>query len=270
MGSIYKRITPWPLMLLVIASSVSLVSCTTSSRTEHYVSPQIEGVSQRINLDEVEKAFLNTKAEGKDLNAWMGVFEKRVNEIYDGDDVVSIDATRKTGKLEVTGFIDKNKEPGYQAGEDKLFAIEQTGDVANDQMPYRVADERGVTYREGSHSILDNPFIQMMLVSQLLGGFGGRYYTPYHAYGGLRDHRNAFRTTPAYSTQKAANSTFSSRFKQKAVGGGYTSRTPFGSSPSASGSRSRYSNPSSPSVRTSPWGGRRSSGFGRGWGGRRR
>ena len=145
-------IKDWQYLLLscLVASSVTLAGCSThSERVEHYVSPQVQGEANRINLEEVQKAFWESK--GKDLNSWMSAFEKRVNEIFDGKEVVSIDATRKDGKLIVTGYIDKLHKEGFQPGDEKLFAIEQTGDATSDQgMPYRVSNYNDRALLRGS------------------------------------------------------------------------------------------------------------------------
>jgi hypothetical protein len=268
---------------VAIILTVILGGCAMNVPTERYVSPTIQGASQRINLDDVQKAFWETR--GKDLNSWMGAFEKRVNEIYEGKEVISLDATRKEGHLVVTGYINTQKKEGFVSGDDKLFSIEQTGDAANNEMPYRVAGEDGRTYYEGHHSILDNPFLQMMLLSHVMGGWGGRYYTPYDRTVVLQDYRNSYRTSPSWGQQQTLNRQFDTRFKSNAFGG-LQSRTKFGSGSFSSGpgqsSRSwgglGQSSTSAGSSSTSIWGGRRSSssfggGFrssGGGWGGRRR
>ncbi len=268
-----------------LVALLMLTSCAPERRpeapAEHYVSSQVQGEEQKINLTEVQKAFWDTK--GKDFNSWMTAFEKRVNEIYEGKEVVSIDATRKTGKLTVTGFIDNKKEPGYQQGEEKLFTIEQTGDVTENQLPYRMSGYDNRPYYEGQHSILGNPFVQMMVLSHLMGGWGGRYSTPYTQTVILRDHRDSFRTTPSYTAQKTSNSDFNTRYKQKTSGSGFASKKTFGSSSSTTslGTSSKRTwggfssgSQSGSSSGTSMWGGRRRTpsfgGMGRGWGGRRR
>jgi hypothetical protein len=273
------------LMLVTVLISTTLSSCgvprtSSGSTEEHYVSSQVKGEDAKINLDEVKDAFWSTK--GKDFNEWMGAFEKRVNEIYEGDGIVSIDATRKTGNLLVTGYIENQKEQGYQDGEEKLFSIEQTGDVTNDELPYKVAGHNGQPYYQGSHSILDNPFVQMMVLSHLMGGWGGRYYTPYNRTVILRDTRDAFRTSPSYSGQKTANQSFNTRYKRNLAGTGVASKKGFGTSSysTTSGTTKRSwggfgSTTNSSSGSKSVWGGRRSTGGGifgggrRGWGGRR-
>lgn len=277
------------LMVALLAMSVYLGGCSTqSSRVERYHSAQVEGESAKINLDEVQKAFWESKGkDNKDFNGWMSAFEKRVNEIYDGKDVVSIDASRESGKLKVIGYIDKLKQDGYKDGDEKLFSIEQTGDVVNNEMPYSVNTGSGVPYYTGHRSILDSPIVQFMLLSHMMGGWGGRYYTPYPTISVLGGYRDAYRASPTYTTQQTANKGFFSRFKEKSLGGGFASKTGFGSSTFSSDMSKRRTfgsstfGSSSGESTSSMWGGRRSSGglFGsssgggfrsRGWGGRRR
>jgi hypothetical protein len=255
---------------VVLLSGCVYTHTAQTPQKERYVSPTIEGAQQRINLDEVEKAFFSTK--GNDLNSWMSGFEKRVNEIYEGEEVVSIDATRETGKLQVTGFIEKNKEPGFQNGEDKLFSLEQTGDVVNNQMPYRVNDQHGTPYSQGHYSLLNNPIIEALVIGNLLSGLmGPRYYTPFASFGGLRNYRDNYRTTTAYQGQQARNSNFNTRFRQRAVGTGIGSNNRFRTTPGGTGRTTVGTPTRRPSFSSpSPWGGRRSTGFGRGWGMRRR
>ncbi len=272
------------LSLALVIAPVSLTGCSSGGVKEHYVSPEIQGVSQKINLDEVQKAFFETKGD-KDFNSKMADFEKRVNEIYDGEGVVALDATHENDRLSIIGYIDKDQKPGFQSGDEKLFAIEQTGAVVNNELPYRVAGYDGRPYYEGHRSILDNPFVQMMVMSHLMNSWGGRYYTPYSNYGGLMGYRNTWRQSPQYAQQKTANQGFFSRFKSKSDGS-LTSKSGFGgsfsSTPTGAAKRSwgggLFSSSSSSSTTgvssSSGWGGRRSSGFSMrrsgGWGGRRR
>lgn len=284
-------------LILLVALSVTLGGCATrDSRVEHYVSSPavVQGENAKINLDEVQKAFWDSK--GSDFNGWMSAFEKRVNEIYDGKEVVSVDATHKEGKLQVIGYIDTQKKQGFVDGDEKLFSIEQTGDAVNNELPIRVSDSYNRPYYEGHHSILDNPFFQMMFISHMMGGWGGRYYTPYNRVVVLHDYRNNYRATPQYSQQQASNQGFFSRFKKNSAGGLQSSKT-FGGGDfsSASGSTSKRSwfggsssststsSASSAASSSSGWGMRRSSGTsifggsgggmrssGRSWGGFRR
>lgn len=268
-------------MCLGLTAVFTLSGCS-QGHVEHYVSSEIHGEAQKINLDEVQKAFFEMKSQGQaNFQSQMSAFEKRVNEIYDGQGVVALDATRDNNRLAITGYIDKNNQPGYQSGDEKLFTLEQTGDVVNNEMPYRVSGYDGRPYYEGHRSILDNPFVQMMVLSHMMNSWGGRYYTPYSNYGILRTHQDSFRQSPQYSQQKASNQGFFSRFKKNSQGS-FVSNKSFGSSTFSSGSGSTSSrriwggssssSSSSSFGSGSGWGGRRS-GFSlgsRGWGGRRR
>ncbi len=261
---------------LAAIACVAVITClsgcsTAPNHTQHYVSGAIQGESQKINLDEVQKAFFETK--GTDFNGQMAAFEKRVNEIYDGQGVVALDATRDNDRLKVTGFISKANKPGLQPGDDVLFTIQQTGDVVDHNMPYSVSGNDGRPYYQGSRSILDSPFVQFMVLSHLMGGggWGGRYYTPYSSYGGLLGYRNTWRQTPQFAQQQAANTSFFSRFKANPMGG-VQSATKFGggnfTTPGGSANRS-WGSPSPTSASPSSglgWGGRRPSGLGSGAG----
>jgi|GEM_PF-466842 hypothetical protein len=274
---------PWITRLAPVAIALTLVVTGCSHHdeevrnTDHYTSAAVHGQGQRINLDEVQKAFWET--QGKDFNSWMQAFEKRVNEIYDGPDVVSIDAQRHEGHLAVTGYLDKKGQPGFQNGDEKLFTIEQTGQVANNDVPYRVSDYSGHPYYEGHHSLLDNPFLQFFLISSMMHGWGGHYYTPPQQVIILHDYRNTYRQSPEYQTQRQSNRSFYSRYKQKELGGGYKSNRSFnsGNFSGQTGTKRRSwlggNNPNAGTMRDEQrpsWGGRRSnSGGSSSWGGRR-
>lgn len=242
-------------------SGLMLAGCSGGDTKEHYSSPMTQGNSQRINLQAVQDAFLKTK--GNDFNAWMAQFETRVNEIYQGEGVVSIDAGREKNRLEVTGFIDTNGKQGCQADDEKLFAIAQTGDVRGNQMPYRVEGSNGYVYSHGSYGILGNPLVQMFLISQIMRP---HYYTPRDRVVVLDRHQNTYRRTPDFNAQKKRNHSFFGSFKKKSDGSLKSNRS-FSSWGGLFGSSKKRSWGSSSG---SGWGGRRSSswgGGGRSWGG---
>lgn len=253
----------------------------TLNKGEQYRSSDVQGVAARINLDEVRKAFESTK--GKDMNTWMGAFEKRVNEIYDGSETVAIDAARNDGKLVVAGFIDKNGTAGFQKGDERLFAIEQTGVVANNQVPYQVSNGNGQPYYQGSSGFGGmGSFMMGMMAGQMLSNWGG-YHTPRSHYGDLSSHRDAYRGTPDYKSQVKENKAFASRYKVKAAGTGLESNRKFGDGGATqSGTKRRSWGGTTTGAGTtdstgSGWGGRRRTttvdsnpSSGSGWGNRRR
>lgn len=266
-------------LLTLVAVATTLVACNSERKVETRVSGNDHFVTNSeqpppIDVAAVETAFWDTKAS--DFQGWMGAFEKRVNELYDGG-VVSIDARRsQQDLLTVTGFLDRNNQPGYQAdGDAKLFAIEQTDPARNNQMAYRVGGYDGHYYQH-SHSLLDSPLVQMMVLGSILNR---PYHTPYDRVVVLRDHQTSYRRTPAY--QQA------SRTRKRLFGTTSSQRT-FGSAPKSTtsgSSRSWFgrSGRSSSSGSSSSWGSRRSGSSwswgsrssgsrssGRSWGGRRR
>lgn len=233
------------------------------AQRETYQSPQVEGQSARINLEQVEEAFFNTRSKDNNFQSWMSALEKRVNEIYEGPEIVSLDASRETGKLVVTGYVEDRKQQGYQSGEEKLFSIEQTGDAVNNQMPYKVANGDGQVFHEGSRSILDNPFIQMMLFAGMLNMWGGRYFTPMPAIVSLGDYRDNYRQSSSFARQRQSNRAFQQRYQQRVA-----TRRPFGGVSTAPSRPTRsWQRPTSSPSRG--WGMRRPS-SGIRWGGRRR
>ncbi|MEB3300031.1 MAG: hypothetical protein VKO21_11170 [Candidatus Sericytochromatia bacterium] len=273
----------------VVMAAALLAGCGGESRTsdegDRYVSAQVSGDKDAINLDAVHEAFFKT--QGKDFDGWMQAFEKRVNEIHEGEGVVAIDARRKDGMVKVTGYLDEDSQPGFdERGDRKLFALEQTGAAEGAKgFPYQVTGAQGQPFFQGypppqyhSGSLLDNPFVQFMVLNQIFnGGFG--YNTPWRRTTVLRNHRDTFRSSPSWRQQTARNKGFVSRWfgKKEPV----TSRRGFGSwgsgtstkrSGSASSRRSWFGGSGGTG---SSWGGRRSSGYSgggarRSWGGRRR
>ena len=226
---------------------------------ETYTSPVVQGEAAAINLEAVEKAFLESK--GTDFASWMGAFERRVNEVYEGDGVVSVDARRKDDRLVVQGFVDTNGQEGMQPADRRLFSLEQTGPATRDAVPMKVADGQGAVYNQGDFGLMGSPFLSMFLTMAMFS-WAGSYFTPRTQILALSDHRQAYRRTPAYRQQVLANRDFRTRFQARA-GGGVRSNQRFGDRRTT--------------VRQTPrqgqWGGRRAPAGGgarRTWGGRRR
>jgi hypothetical protein len=275
-----------------MALTVTLAACSSDPKVETRVAGNDHFVSNGdqpapIDVAAVEKAFWDTKAS--DFQTWMSQFEQRVNEIYDGG-VVSLDARRNARNLlTVNGYLERNNQNGFQPGADtKLFDIDQTEPARNNQMAYRVGGYDG-HYYHSSHSLLDNPLVQMMVLGSLLNR---PYYTPNDRIVVLRDHQSSYRRTPAYQeASRVRKRLFGTTTSQRTFGnspattGSSSQRSWFGrkkstttdtssswsgrrnSSSSSSGSRSWFGGSSGSSGSSSSWGGRRSSSSSS-WGGR--
>ncbi len=277
-------------VLLVPALIVGLLggcSPSRSARSEHYTSANVQGDDEKINLDAVHQAFFETS--GKSFAEWMPNFEKRVNEIYQGDDIVSIDADKADGMVRVAGYLDKDGQQGLGGGDEKLFELKQTAPADDKGFQYSMSGQGGQPYYNGypppayHHGILDNPFVQMFVLSQLLRP-GFSYFTPPGQHTVLRDYRTSYRQTPRFRTQTSQNKGFFGKMFSKKSERLKSSRGfGDGTGGGAGGSRKRSWFGSSGSN-DSRWSGRRSSGWGsssgrssswggssrRSWGGRRR
>ena len=79
-----------------------------------------DGAAGRINLDEVQKAFKDSGSATE--------FEKRVNEIYEGDEIVLIKAKQDGDSTTLEGWEDLNKSKEIDDQDDLLFTIVENND----------------------------------------------------------------------------------------------------------------------------------------------
>jgi hypothetical protein len=107
--------------ILAAFLSVSLAgavtaACSSNEGTERWATTENTNVD--IDWDKVNEAYKT--AEGpEDL-------EKKINEIYEGDEIISISVKDDDAKNQVvTGFFDKNKSGAIDEGE-KIFTIKRT------------------------------------------------------------------------------------------------------------------------------------------------
>jgi len=134
-----------------------------------------------IDWDAVAKAY--KEAEGPQD------FEKKVNEIYTGDELISISVVDKDDKHQVvTGFIDNNVNGAVDEGE-KIFEITRriTGEDAGE---YRMS---GYGHYAGYHSPVFGIMTGMMLGSMLMGPTRGAYTTTPARREALAQHRSSYR-----------------------------------------------------------------------------
>lgn len=171
-----------------------------SSSTDRWVTTSNTNVD--INWDEVAKAY--QEAEGP------ADFEKRVNEIYTGDEIISIAVADKDDKSQVvTGFFDHNTNGTLEDGE-KIFEITRriTGEGAGEM---QVA---GYGAYAGYHSPMLSIMTGMMLGSWMSGAFSpgyapaGAYTTPVSRREALSQQRSAYRAAnpSKFSTPRASQS----------------------------------------------------------------
>ena len=125
-----------------------------------------------IDWDKIQEAYRT--AEGPQD------FETKVNEIYEGDEIVSVAVQDKDAKVqEVTGFFDRNTNGQVEEAE-KIFVI--TRDVVGDKQAQVAVQGHGAYggYRHTSMwDIAGGVLIGSMLANALMPSYRPMYTTPY-------------------------------------------------------------------------------------------
>lgn len=187
-----------------------------SSGTDRWVTTNNTDVP--IDWDAVSKAY--KEAEGP------ADFERRVNEIYEGDEIISVSVVDKDDKSQVvTGFFDNNASGAIDEGE-KVFEITRnvTGEGSGN---YQVT---GYGAYHGYHSPMFDVMAGMMLGSMLMGpmrpgyAVGAPYTTSPAQRGQIASARQGYRAANPARFSKSGRSYGSPT--GKSFGGRTPSRSP--------------------------------------------
>lgn len=102
-------------LALALAAALVAGGCDTREGTDRWT--VTENTNVEIDWDKVHDAY--KAADGPED------FEKRVNEIYEGDEIISVAVKDEDNKTQlVTGFFDKNRSGSVDDGE-KIFSIKR-------------------------------------------------------------------------------------------------------------------------------------------------
>jgi hypothetical protein len=209
--------------LMIAALASALLSLTTCDKG----SPRwatTENTNVKIDWDKVNEAYKTADGPAD--------FEKRVNEIYEGDEVISVSVQDLEGNTQVvTGFFDKDKSGSVQEGE-KVFTIKRavTGEGSGQYQT------QGYGPYAGYHSPMMGIFTGMMMGSMLSNAFRPNYVpmyqqpytTPPSRVGELRGSRSAFRAANPgrYNPRMSgsgSNRSYGARPSSRPFGGGFRS-----------------------------------------------
>ena len=177
----------------------------------------------RINLDAVKDALETSQ----DLSG----FEKRVNEIYEGDNLVLIRVEEKGVQKIISGFEDLNQSNAIEeTKDDKLFSItveedkyEVYGHSTNDYYYYGSdywydsdsSDDRDYSY-DYDYSDDDNKaFMHWLMHAPLSPRDPLMYQTSRNRAAQMRRDRDNFRNSAAYTSQRRANKAFFTQQKAR-------------------------------------------------------
>ena len=102
----------------MVVSGPVMAACQSEPSFEDWAAT--DGAAGRINLDDVQEAFKKSKSASD--------FERRVNEIYEGDGVVLIRVSQDGDDRSLEGFEDlDNSGTIDDAKDDRLFSIDKSG-----------------------------------------------------------------------------------------------------------------------------------------------
>ena len=157
-----------------------------------------DGAAGLINLDEVQEAFKDSDSATE--------FERRVNEIYEGDGLVLIRAKQDGQTLTLEGWEDLNGNNTIDdAEDDQLFSIVKG---TNDE--YDMRGYHGNGYYN-SHFGAGDFLFTYLLISAMTPRFGYYYSTPPARGSGMRNQRTTYRNSSAYGGQVQRNASYNSR-----------------------------------------------------------
>ncbi len=219
----------WLGAAMAVAMVASVPACG-GGGTDRWVTTEDSNVD--LDWDAVGQAY--KEAEGPED------FERRVNEIYTGDEVISVSVKDVDEKTQVvTGFFDKN-EDGDVADDEKIFSI-QRDITGTDKGQYQISGHGPYAgYHSPMWDIAAGMLMGSMMSRMFMPGYTPMYTTPYttpaSSRGALATQRNSYRqNNPEKFRAQQSKSGRSYGNKGGGFGGGQSSPPP--RAPSRGGGR---------------------------------
>ena len=180
----------------IVAAGPLLAACGEPSYEDWAAT---DGAAGRINLDDVQEAFKNSDSATE--------FERRVNEIYEGDGLVLIRAKQDGEQLTLEGWEDLNNDNTIdEANDDQLFAIVRGSNGDHEMRGYHANGYYN------SHFGVGDFLFTYLLISAITPRFGGYYYTTPPSQGPqMRSQRTTYRNSSAYGGQVQRNANYNSK-----------------------------------------------------------
>ncbi len=201
-----KNITAYASVGILVSSGVVGCGGNVARQQDWMVTSVATG---RINLDAVKDALETSK----DIDE----FERRVNEIYEGDNLVLIKVEDQEAQTIISGFEDLNQSYTIEeANDDKLFSIileEKRYEVYGygyNQYYYYGSDYGHDYDYDDDH---DRRFMHGLMYKQESKRDQFTYQTNRQRAAQLRRNRDRFRNSSDYTAQRGANNAFFARQK---------------------------------------------------------
>jgi hypothetical protein len=209
---------------------VAVPGCNEQSKTtDRWVTTENTNVD--IDWDAVAEAY--KQAEGPED------FEQRVNEIYTGDEVISVAVRDVDDKTQVvTGFFDENGNGQVEDGE-KIFSLNR--EIASEDKGHMQI--QGYGHYAGYHSpmwdIAGGMLLGSMISRAFMPGYRPMYTQPYvtsvDRRGALVSHRDSYRAANPDKFRQGSSSRSGRSYGRK--GGAFGGGSPTPSRPRAAPSR---------------------------------
>jgi hypothetical protein len=166
------------------------------------------GTNGFMNLDAVKEAFQKNPA--------VEDFEKRVNEIFEGDNLIIFSSEERSGGFTYTAKEDLDGDKKIGPSDETLFVLSVSGRIATlegagvnkyykESWIYNTPGQK--PEREYSRSHYSRPHFHYWYWGRRWGG----YYTPAPRYDTMSDHRNSYRNSSAFVSQVNNNVAFEQR-----------------------------------------------------------
>lgn len=201
------------LAILVPLSVVGAGCSSESEKTERWATT--ENTNVKIDWDKVNEAYKLANGP-EDL-------EKRINEIYEGDEIISIAVKDEDNKVQiVTGFFDKNTD-GQAEESEKIFTIKR--EITGEGTAQMQTTGHGAYY--GYHS----PFLSIasgMMLGMMMSNMFMPSYVPMYTQGYSTPGNRVAALNQSRSAHRAANP---SKYQKSQSGRSYN-RPSSGSRPS--------------------------------------
>ncbi len=169
---------------LIAALAVGGTACAPEKeRVERWATT--ENTNVKIDWDKVNQAYKDASGP-EDL-------EKRINEIYEGDEIISIAVADDTDKTQVvTGFFDKDKSGSIDEGE-KIFTIKREPTAEGAQVQ-TTGHGHYAGYVSPFWTIASGMMMGAMISNMFMPSYAPMAYTTNQArIGQLQQHRSSYR-----------------------------------------------------------------------------
>lgn len=188
-------------------TAASLISGCNKTGKEWAKSPGTNGF---INLDAVKKAFQDDRK--------VEDFEKRVNEIFEGDNLVIFDSKVINGGFKYTAKEDLDRNKEISPGDETIFILTVANGKANlqgagvnkyyqESWRYKPTEEKQTYTNQHYH----RPYFHYWYWGRRWGG----YYTPRQSYDRMSGNRNSYRQGSAFVSQVNSNVDFENRMSKR-------------------------------------------------------